>query len=96
MCNILSKKRHLIILPFDCRFIMSRMAFIFILAHVQDKRWTGWGAWSKCAVSCDQGQQSRKRQCIYTSPSNSPGCNGMSKMLRLCSRGSCKGNDTDL
>ena len=76
--------------------IMSSMVFIFILEHVQDKRWTGWGTWSKCAVSCDQGQQSRKRQCIYTSPSNSPGCNGMSKMLRLCSRGSCKGNDTDL
>ena len=52
-----------------------------------DGRWTMWGHWGKCSVSCGGGTQTRNRSC--TNPPVAHGgrpCAGMSEMARDCNK----------
>ena len=55
--------RHLVIPLQVKRFLVLNINLLS--AWNSTATWGGWGSWSECSVSCDEGAKSRERQCLY-------------------------------
>ncbi|XP_071947832.1 hemicentin-1-like [Antedon mediterranea] len=53
-----------------------------------DGRWTEWGAWGDCSVSCGEGISQRQRMCTPPMNGGKP-CEGRAFEINTCSPGSC-------
>ncbi|XP_053390901.1 thrombospondin-2-like [Mercenaria mercenaria] len=57
---------------------------------IVDGNWTAWSSWSKCDVTCENGQQSRTRSCTNPAPKNGGlDCVGDSTDVKVCKKELC-------
>ncbi|XP_069093155.1 hemicentin-2 isoform X1 [Pleurodeles waltl] len=55
-----------------------------------DGRWTAWGSWSDCSVSCGGGRRQRTRSCFDPAPqSGGKACTGRDVDTASCQEGPC-------
>ncbi|XP_052263932.1 coadhesin-like isoform X2 [Dreissena polymorpha] len=55
------------------------------LCQLVDGNWAQWGAWTTCSVTCENGTQSRTRDCTNPSPTNGGlNCTGPSVDSKMC------------
>ena len=53
-------------------------------------QWSHWQAWSSCSVSCNVGEQLRRRSCNNPSPEfGGKKCEGQETEMRACNLGKC-------
>ncbi|XP_025103049.1 A disintegrin and metalloproteinase with thrombospondin motifs adt-1-like isoform X4 [Pomacea canaliculata] len=54
----------------------------------QDGRWSDWGSWSSCSLSCGQGTHTRSRTCSGANACGRP-CEGDSSSNEYCNLSAC-------
>ncbi|XP_076099012.1 SCO-spondin-like isoform X4 [Mytilus galloprovincialis] len=55
-----------------------------------DGKWTAWGAWSVCSVTCGGGEAARTRSCSDPTPQyNGSNCSGQDKENKACKTNNC-------
>ncbi|XP_053391091.1 semaphorin-5A-like, partial [Mercenaria mercenaria] len=60
------------------------------LCSLVDGNWAEWSQWSECDVTCETGQQTRKRTCTNPAPENKGlDCEGNSTDFKVCLKQPC-------
>merc|ERR1712142_178923 len=62
--------------------------------EIVDSKWTPYGDFGACSVSCGVGTQTRTRSCIKTDPCGAP-CTGITKETRGCGKPIVDGKYTE-
>ena len=63
-----------------------------ICVSFRDGGWTEWSYWSSCDVTCEDGVQTRSRQCNNPTPANRGlPCDGEMEETLLCTNNPCPG-----
>ena len=75
---------------FKLFFISKRISF-FLLISV-DGKWSGWGGYGACSVTCGGGKQKRYRTCTNPRPVGiGKACPGTNMQSRDCNKATCPG-----
>ncbi len=62
--------------------------YLMPLFHTVDGRWSDWGVWSDCSVTCDEGSRSRERTCDGKVGAGAE-CDGDTSMSESCNLEPC-------
>lgn len=64
-----------------------------VIECVVDGRWTRWGDWEQCSLTCGGGVQVSRRSCTDPAPAfEGANCEGDSLRSRSCNEEECPGN----
>ena len=72
----------------------SLTCFLIEFLVTVDGKWSTWGSWTSCPVSCGGGSQTRHRTCTDPPPSNNGmTCEGDTSETQPCNIQQCPGNE---
>ena len=78
----------------SANFFQPTRLDLFLVILVVDGKWTVWGNWGICSLTCGGGVQDRSRTCTNPPPAfGGAQCVGPSRSTRLCNDNPCPGND---
>ena len=57
-----------------------------------DCKWSEYGEWSECSVTCGKGHKTATRKVIREAQNGGRECKGKSQKTKPCEHGKCKGS----